>query len=134
MSGRLFLLFDDEYLQAVASRAPLVMQEPSTGGGGYVHPYQEYRNREYQREQEEKRLAELRRIDDEISEAEKAKELAAKRAKAKLASEQAALKAAARQAELELEINALRMERARLMRLRSDDETWFMLMSCRPFH
>lgn len=134
MSGRLFLLFDDEYLQAIASRAPLIVQEPEVLGGGYVHPYQEYRDREYQREQEEKRRAELARLDNEIAEAETAKELAARRAKAKLASQQAALKAAARQAELEAEINALRMERARLMRLRDDEEAMFLLMLSRPFH
>jgi hypothetical protein len=81
------------------------------GGGGYVRPYQKYREEEYQRELIRKQQAELKRIDEELAEAERAKLALEAQRKAK---RKAAAKAALI-AQQEEEISRLRIQRAWLM-------------------
>lgn len=101
--------------------------EPTpTGHGGresFVLPYQRYQAEQYDLEQKRK---ELQRISDDLAEAESKKQQAL--------AEAAALEAAALEANLQEEINRLRMERDWLMRQIDDEEAILVLMMSRPFH
>lgn len=104
----------------------------STDGGGYVHPYQAYKEKEYQRLKAEELRAELKRVDDELAEAERLRveKLEEQR---KLKARNAAKKLAALEAQLQEEINRLRIERVWLMR-RLDDEEAALVLMLAPFH
>lgn len=100
-------------------------------GAGYVHPYQAYREKEYERQTAEEKRQALQRIEDDLRDAELAKQeqLAEARTQEKAAFEMAAL-----EAQLQEEINNLRMERDWLMRLIDDEEAIFILLAMQPFH
>lgn len=103
----------------------------TSGGWGYVHPYQAYREKEYERQTAEEKRQALQQIEDDLRDAELAKQeqLAEARAQEKAAFEMAAL-----EAQLQEEINNLRMERDWLMRLMDDEEAIFVLLAMQPFH
>jgi len=97
-------------------------------GGGYIPAYQKYKNEEYQRRKIAEDLAKLKRIDDEIAEAERKRlEALEARNKEKIAKREAK-KQAALEAALLNEIGRLRIERAWLMRLIADEESILVIM------
>lgn len=105
------------------------------GGGpgkkhhSYLTPYSKYREEEYKRSIAEKRTS-LAEINKEIADAEALKQDELRAARLALnAAEEAAL-----EAQLQEEINVLRMERVRLMRLIDDEETILVLLLCLPLH
>lgn len=93
-------------------------------GGGYVHPYEQYREEEYRREQIRKAQAELKRVEEELAEAEAEKQRleALKKAKKKAAKDRAALLLLQEQ-----EISRLRTERIWLMRQIDESEALLVL-------
>lgn len=91
----------------------------------YLTPADRYREEEYHRSIKAKKLA-LAEVEKEIADAEKRKE---KERKAKKAAANAVIEAM-----LQEEINVLRMERVRLMRLIDDEETILVLLLSLPFH
>lgn len=108
--------FAPRYWDKTGSGAPPTPDDGLLGGGpGYVSAYQREQER---REINEARRLELKRIEDELAKAEQEKLLAAERL----------------EASLQEEINGLRTERARLIRLIDDEEAMFVLLMARPFH
>lgn len=105
------------------------------GGPGYrrYKSYAELREEYELRTAEEKRV-ELKRIDEEIAEAEKRRLAALRRSKAKLLAEKAALRLVKLESDLREEINRLRMERVWLMRMIDDEEAILVLLCSLPFH
>ena len=87
--------------------------------GGYIPAHQAY-TEEKQREKIAQARAELSRVNEELAEAERNKELAQRKARKKAA-------LAALQARLEAEISRLRIERIGLMR-RIDEEEAILIM------
>lgn len=81
-----------------------------------------------------KKRVELAQIENKISEAEKRKLAAQKRAKAKLLAEKSAKKLAALEASLQEEINVLRIQLVRLMRFIDDEEAILVLLLSQPLH
>jgi hypothetical protein len=113
-----------------AEGTPTPDPEP-TVTGGFLHPYIKLRDDEYREAELQK---ELERVNDEIA-AEQAR-LDALNA---LEAEKAAYAAAEAEqlktlAMLQDEINALRMERARLIRLIDEEEAALVLLMSLPFH
>lgn len=94
----------------------------------YILPYQKYLSDEYQRNKLAEKQIELKRIDDEIAEAEKRRLAALKRAQANLLAEKAAKRLAAQERKLQDEIDKLRNERAWLIRQIDDEECVLIIM------
>jgi hypothetical protein len=88
----------------------------------YVRPHDKHREEEYQRKKIADAKAKLRRVEEELADAEARKLEAQANAKRK-----AALKAAALQAQLEEEISRLRNERVWLMRLIDEEEALLII-------
>lgn len=111
----------------------IVTSDTNTGGGGYVPPYEKYREDQYQRKNLQEHNADLKRIDDELAEAEQRKQeqLAAQK---KLKAKNSAKKLAALEALLQEEINRLRTERVWLMRQIDEEEAIFVLLLSMPLH
>lgn len=95
-------------------------------------PYYNY-SKEYERLELAEKHAELRRIDDELATAERAQQAKATEY-AKLEANNAAKELAALEAQLQEEINRLRMERVWLMRLIDDDEAILVLLLSSPLN
>lgn len=105
-------------------------------GGGYVYPYQRYKQKkakeDYEKLKLEEQRAELERVEQELAEAKEGqKQLRVDTRKEKKAELQAAI--AASEA-YQQEIDRLSQERALLMRMIDDEEAIFVLMSSNPFH
>lgn len=105
------------------------------GGPGTVYhsPYSKYREEEYQRKLKE-HAAELKQVDKEIADAERRKQEELAELRAKRLARNAAKKIAATEAALQEQINVLRMERVRLMRLMQDEEAILVLLLSLPLH
>lgn len=102
--------------------------------GGYVHPYQKYREEEYQRDAAKKR-ADLAKIDSELAqvkERRKREEIAL--SQRKLGETEHAAELAALEVFLQEEINRLRTERVWLMRLIDEEEAILVLLLGLPLH
>jgi hypothetical protein len=122
--------------QLVAFQTSIGSGEPDNGwlgGGGYVRPFDEYRDRQRKLEIQEAKK-ELERVEREMAEAEKARLKALEDAQRVESARNAALMAAALEASLQEEINRLRMERAWLMRWIADEEAVLVLMLSSPFN
>lgn len=108
---------------------PVVPVAPS--GGWYSH------HTPYQIREQQERLAELRRIENEITEAEQRKlEALAQQEQLQTTRKykNAAKKRAVLEATLQDEINALLVEKMRLIRLIDDEESILVLLLSLPFH
>lgn len=94
------------------------------------HAFQ-YRQEQLRRKALEAKQDELKRIDDEIAEAEKRRLAALKRSQAKLLAENAAKKLAVLEASLQDEISRLLAERVWLIRQIDDEECLLILLMCK---
>lgn len=113
------------------AQAPVDSGVTLLGGGGYVYPYERLREEEYKKKTAQQ--AELQRVSKELAEAEqRQREIAGKSAQAE--ARKTARKLAALEASLQEEINALRIERVRLMRRIDDEEAAIALLLSSPFH
>lgn len=110
--------------QTIRSNVANATQEVSGFGYKFPNPYREHKDAEYRREKARKQQAELKRVDDELAEAEREKQKLAtlKKAKKKAAEERAALLLS-----LEQEISRLRTERIWLMRRIEEEEALLVL-------
>lgn len=110
--------------------------DPILLGGGPGEDRHYHYHPSYSQLREEAQRLELKRIDDELALAEKLKQGARDAyADARTAREakKAAKKAAALEASLQAQINALRIERERLIRL-IEEEAIIALLLCSPFN
>lgn len=96
--------------------------------GGYALPYD--RRIEEEKESIAERRLELRRIEEELANAERLEEQRLLQAEVQASAERKAMI----EASLQQEISALRMERMRLMRLIDDEEAMLILLLSLPFH
>jgi hypothetical protein len=110
---------------------PPTPDEDVTGGWKIIEAHRRERERAI------RRRAELRAIEDEIATVERqrleAEEESARLATAKRRRKAALTRAALEAATLREQINALRMERVRLMRLIDDEEATLVLLLSMPF-
>lgn len=124
--------FQNNAFQIVRSQAPAPEVVLLGGGPGYerhdsFHAFQ-FRQEELRRQSIAEKQFELKKIDDELAEAEGKRLEAIAKSQAKLMAKNAAKRLAALEASLQQEINRLRMERVWLMRRIDDEECMLVLL------